>query len=160
MFVEHLTALKRRIDDALAGFAPKTVPIPGPSRVGKSSLIAKLTRDYPETRIDGRRHVPLLVVEVPPSATAKLLPKSVLRALGIQVPGSMSHQPLHGLVVDRISGLPDRRRDSPIAVTALVVVVYGLDLRFEIRIPFSQFARIAPSKRFTVEDKRLITTPM
>ncbi|VBQ94342.1 ATPase AAA [Burkholderia pseudomallei] len=88
MFMEHLTTLKRRIDDALAGFAPKVVRVPGPSGVGKSSLIAKLSRDYPNTRIDGRRHVPVLVVEVPQSATAKLLPKSVLRALGIQVPGS------------------------------------------------------------------------
>jgi hypothetical protein len=61
MFVEHLTALKRRIDDALAGFAPKIARVPGPSRAGKSSLIARLSRDYPANRIDGRRHVPVLV---------------------------------------------------------------------------------------------------
>jgi hypothetical protein len=90
MFVEHLTALKRRIDDTLTGFAPKPVRVPGPSGVGKSSLIATLSRGYPETRIDGRRRVPVLVVNVPQGATDKLLPRSVLGALGIQVPGGMT----------------------------------------------------------------------
>lgn len=99
MFVEHLSMLKRYIDDALAGFAPKIVRVPGPSGVGKSSLIATLSRDYPESRIDGRRHVPVLVVDVPQSATAKLLPKSVLRALGIQVPGSMTAGAMFDLMV-------------------------------------------------------------
>jgi hypothetical protein len=90
MFMQHLTALKQRIDDALAGFAPKIVSVPGPSGVGKSSLIANLARGYPESRIDGRRYVPVLVVEVPPSTTVKLLPKCVLHALGIHVPSSMT----------------------------------------------------------------------
>jgi len=99
MFVAHLSALKRRIDDALAGFAPKIVRVPGPSGVGKSSLIATLSRDYHETRIDGRRHVPVLVVEVPQSATAKLLPQSVLRALGIQVPSRMTAGAMFDLMV-------------------------------------------------------------
>jgi Cdc6-like AAA superfamily ATPase len=90
MFMEHLTALKQRIDDVLAGFAPKIVSVPGPSGVGKSSLIANLARDYPENRIDGRRYVPVLVVEVPPYTTVKLLPKCVLRALGFNVPSRMT----------------------------------------------------------------------
>ncbi|WP_371867277.1 TniB family NTP-binding protein [Duganella lactea] len=102
MFLEHLSALKRRIDDALAGFAPKIVRVPGPSGVGKSSLIATLSRDYPENRVDGRRHVPVLVVEVPQSATAKLLPKSVLRSLGIQVPASMTAGALSDLMVAQL----------------------------------------------------------
>jgi hypothetical protein len=102
MFVAHLSVLKRRIDDALAGFAPKIVRVPGPSGVGKSSLIATLSRDYPESRKDGRRHVPVLVVEVPQSATAKLLPKSVLRALGIQVPGSMTAGAMFDLMVTQL----------------------------------------------------------
>lgn len=84
-FVEHLTALEQRINDAIAGFAPKIVRIPGPSGVGKSSLVASLVRKYPERRLNGRRSVPVLVVRVPQSATAKLLPKSVLGALGIKV---------------------------------------------------------------------------
>ncbi|MFM0011529.1 TniB family NTP-binding protein [Paraburkholderia sediminicola] len=102
MFMEHLTALKGRIDDALAGFAPKIARVPGPSRVGKSSLIAKLSRDYPETRIDGRRQVPVLVVEVPPSATTKLLPKSVLRALGIRAPRNMTAGTMDDLMVEQL----------------------------------------------------------
>lgn len=102
MFVEHLTALKRRIDDALTGFASKIVRVPGPSGVGKSSLIANLSRDYPETRIEGRRHVPVLVVEVPNSATAKMLPKSVLRALGIEVPRSMTAGAMSDLMVTQL----------------------------------------------------------
>ena len=102
MFVSHLTALKRRIDDAISGFAPKIVPIPGPSGVGKSSLIATLSRDYPESRIGGRRSVPVLVVEVPQSATAKLLPKSVLRALGLQVPSSMTAGTMFDLMVTQL----------------------------------------------------------
>ncbi|MFM0557612.1 TniB family NTP-binding protein [Paraburkholderia sediminicola] len=102
MFMEHLTALKRRIDDALAGFAPKIVRVPGPSGVGKSSLIANLSRSYPMYRIDGRRHVPVLVVEVPTAATAKLLPKSVLRALGIQVPGSMTADAMFDMMVTQL----------------------------------------------------------
>lgn len=102
MFLEHLTALKQRIDDALAGFAPKIVRVPGPSRAGKSSLIASLSRDYPANRIDGRRHVPVLVVAVPASATAKLLPKSVLGALGIQVPRNMTAGAMFDLMVEQL----------------------------------------------------------
>jgi hypothetical protein len=102
MFMEHLTALKRRIDDALTGFAPKIVRVPGPSRVGKSSLIVTLSRNYPETRSEGRRRVPVLVVRVPHSATVKLLPKSVLRALGIRVPGSMTAGTMFDLMVEQL----------------------------------------------------------
>lgn len=102
MFMDLLAILKRRIDDALAGFAPKVVRVPGPSGVGKSSLIANLSRGYPMDRIDGRRHVPVLVVEVPTAATAKLLPKSVLRALGIQVPGSMTAGAMFDLMVTQL----------------------------------------------------------
>lgn len=102
MFMEHRSALSQRIDYALDGFAPKIIRVPGPSGVGKSSLIATLSRDYPEVRIDGRRRVPVLVVKVPQSATAKLLPKSVLRALGIQVAASMTGGTMSDLMVDQL----------------------------------------------------------
>lgn len=102
MFEEHLAALKQRIDDTLAGFASKITRVPGPSGVGKSSLIATLSRAYPQTRINGRRHVPVLVVGVPPSATPKVLPKSVLRALGIQVRGSLTEGAMSDLMVDQL----------------------------------------------------------
>lgn len=84
-FIEHLAALEQRINDALAGFAPKIERVPGPSGVGKSSIVATLARKYPESRVEGRRYIPVLIVRVPQSATAKLLPKSVLAALGITV---------------------------------------------------------------------------
>lgn len=84
-FVEHLSAIEQRIGDSLAGFTSKIERIPGPSGVGKSSIVATLARKYPESRVDGRRYIPVLIVSVPQSATAKLLPKSVLAALGIKV---------------------------------------------------------------------------
>lgn len=90
MFVELLMYLKGHIDDAIDGFAPTIVRVPGPSGVGKSSLIARLLRDYPESRVDGRRHVPVLIVTVPQSASAKTLPGCVLKALGIRVKSSMT----------------------------------------------------------------------
>lgn len=102
MFMQHRSALTQRIDDALAGFAPKIIRVPGPSGVGKSSLIATISRDYPETRVDGRRSVPVLVVKVPQSATVKLLPKSVLRALGIQVAASMTGGTMSDLMVEQL----------------------------------------------------------
>lgn len=90
MFVEHTHALKQCINDALAGFAPKVTRVPGPSGVGKSSLIATLSRAYPQTRTNGRLLAPVLIVEVPQSASAKQLPISVLQALGLQVTRNMT----------------------------------------------------------------------
>lgn len=90
MFVEHTRVLKQYIDDALAGFAPKITRVPGPSGVGKSSLIATLARTYPKNRVNGRLIAPVLVVAVPDSTSAKQLPKSVLEALGLQVTGNMT----------------------------------------------------------------------
>lgn len=90
MFIEHANALKQCIDDALAGFAAKVTRVPGPSGVGKSSLIATLARTYPPTRMNGRLMVPVLVVEVPQFASAKQLPSCVLQALGLQVPRNMT----------------------------------------------------------------------
>ena len=90
MFVEHLNAIKQCIEDALTGFSPKITRVPGPSGVGKSSLIATLARTYPSTRVNGRLAVPVLVVEVPQFASAKQLPSCVLQALGLQVTRSMT----------------------------------------------------------------------
>ncbi|MGF6730803.1 adenylate kinase family enzyme [Paraburkholderia youngii] len=85
MFEELRITLKRFIDDTLAGFESKIIRVPGPSGAGKSSLINNLARDYPEYRVDGRRHVPVLVVKLRSGVSAKTLPKSVLDALGIPV---------------------------------------------------------------------------
>lgn len=102
MFIELLNTLKERIDDALAGFAPKVFRVPGPSRAGKSSIIASLFRDYPAKRIDGRRHVPVLVVELVSGVTAKTLPKSVLKALGVQVPSTMTAGTMFDIMVTQL----------------------------------------------------------
>ncbi len=98
MFVEHTRVLKQCIDDALAGFAPKVTRVPGPSGVGKSSLIATLARAYPKTRVNGRLVEPVLVVEVPQFASVKQLPLSVLDALGLQVTGTMTAESMFNLM--------------------------------------------------------------
>ncbi|HDR9316139.1 TniB family NTP-binding protein [Burkholderia vietnamiensis] len=89
-FVEHLLPLKQRIENALAGRASRIERIMGPSRVGKSMLINALVREFGETKIDGRRRVPVLVVSVPTPATTLELPKSVAAALGMPVQRSIT----------------------------------------------------------------------
>ncbi|MYN28934.1 TniB family NTP-binding protein [Duganella levis] len=101
-FVDHLSALEQRINDSLAGFAPKIERIPGPSGVGKSSIVTTLARKYPESRVDGRRYVPVLIVRVPQSATAKLLPNSVLAALGIKVAASTTGGAMFSLMLTQL----------------------------------------------------------
>lgn len=85
-FAQHFAALKRRIDDTLIGLAPRIEWLVGPSRVGKTMLINALSRLYPAARENGRRSVPVLVVPIPPSISPKLLPISVLAALGVPLP--------------------------------------------------------------------------
>lgn len=82
-FANHYLALKRRIDDALAGHPAASEWVIGPSRVGKSMLINNLARDYPELKVDGVRRIPVLVVPVPSPVSPKEMPKSVLAALGM-----------------------------------------------------------------------------
>lgn len=82
-FVEHERALARRLDDAMTGRPPASEWVIGPSRVGKSMLINTLARRYPETRVAGVRHVPLVVVQVPSPVTPKEMPRSVMSALGM-----------------------------------------------------------------------------
>ncbi|OLL33749.1 transposition helper protein [Burkholderia sp. SRS-W-2-2016] len=89
-FMEHFQPLKQRIENALAGRASRIERIMGPSRVGKSMLINALVREFGETKIDGRRRVPVLVVQVPTPATTLELPKSVVAALGMPVQRSIT----------------------------------------------------------------------
>jgi hypothetical protein len=79
-------AFKRRIDDTLEGFSPRIEWLVGPSRVGKTMLAKSLARLYPATRTNGRRNVPVLRVALPPHISPKLLPISVLDALGVSLP--------------------------------------------------------------------------
>ena len=85
-FAGHFLALKRRVDDTLSEFSPRIEWLIGPSRVGKTMLINALARLYPAIRENGRRIVPVLVVPIPPSISPKLLPISVLTALGVPLP--------------------------------------------------------------------------
>lgn len=85
-FNEHHTVLKRRIDDTLDGLAPRVEWVIGPSRVGKSMLLNALASDYPAQRVGNVREVPVLTVPVLSSISSKLLPISVLTALGVPLP--------------------------------------------------------------------------
>ncbi|AIP51463.1 TniB family NTP-binding protein [Burkholderia pseudomallei] len=89
-FKEQLDALARHVDDARDGFASRIEWIVGPSRVGKTMLINALSRANPESKVDGRRHVPVLVVPMAPNISPKLLPSSVLDALGMPLKGRTS----------------------------------------------------------------------
>lgn len=70
-----------RIDLARVGGEPKVSWVVGPSRVGKSHLIAALTRKYPDLEINGQRRVPVVPVGIPSSISPQLLPMVVLDEL-------------------------------------------------------------------------------
>ncbi|SCK11651.1 TniB family NTP-binding protein [Vogesella sp. LIG4] len=88
LFLAQHKPLQERIEDALDGAASRIERVIGPSRVGKSMLINALCRLYPETKVDGRRHVPVLQVPLPPGISHSGLSVSVLTALGLPVPHS------------------------------------------------------------------------
>ena len=83
MFREQLGGLCRVIDDTLANRPPSIEWLIGPSRVGKSHLVEALARMYPQTRINGARLLPVLVVPLPSPVSPLLLPISVLEALDV-----------------------------------------------------------------------------
>lgn len=85
-YVELFNILEGRIQDALEGGASRIEWIVGPSRVGKTMMINSLSRIHPEEKVDGRRHIPVLVVPIPPNISPKLLPVSVMLALKIPLP--------------------------------------------------------------------------
>jgi hypothetical protein len=85
IFLEQFKPLRQRIEDAIDGAASRIERVMGPSRVGKSMLINALKRAFPEARVDGRRHVPVLAVPVPTPVSPLQLPSSVLTALGLPV---------------------------------------------------------------------------
>jgi hypothetical protein len=81
--MEIFTALKSRIEDARDGYAARIECVVGPSRVGKTMLINTLQRVNPEVKVNGIRHVPVLVVPILPNISPLMLPLSVLTALGV-----------------------------------------------------------------------------
>lgn len=80
---EHLHT---RIDDACRGTASRIEWVIGPSRVGKSMLIDKLVRDFPERKVEHGREVPVLSAVLPPSVSPLMLPTSFMTALNVPVP--------------------------------------------------------------------------
>ena len=81
-YAAHFSAMRRRIDDTLDGGSPAIEAVLGPTRVGKTVLISGLTRAYPETEVDGCRHVPVLPFVFPSPMTPKEMPIAILDALG------------------------------------------------------------------------------
>lgn len=102
MFLEHFKPLRERIENALDGAASRIERVMGPSRVGKSMLINALRREFPETRQDGRRRVPVLVVPVPTPVSPLLLPSSVLTALGLPVQRSITSGAMGNRMLDQL----------------------------------------------------------
>lgn len=112
-YMEQFDALKQYIDDARDGFASRIEWVVGPSRVGKSMLINTLSRINQEPTIDGKRHVPVLVVGVDTSVSPVLLPSSVLTALGVPLPRS-----------GRTSGLMDDRMYKQLELARTCVLIF------------------------------------
>lgn len=104
-FAELHEPLERRIQDALAGYAPTCERVIGPSGVGKSMLLNALARAYPEDRIQGVRHVPVLVVPLPSPVSPKDLPNSVLEAYGLPTGRGTS-----GALLERLKTAVQRMR--------------------------------------------------
>lgn len=90
-FQKHAQVMLTRVEDAVAGYAPRIEWVVGPSRVGKSMLINFLARRYPTQRLDGKKSVPVLVVSVPAGISPSMLPSSVLTALGVPLPQKSSN---------------------------------------------------------------------
>ena len=84
------------------GAASRIERVMGPSRVGKSMLINALRRAFPETKVNGRRHVPVLVVPVPTPVSPLLLPSSVLTALGLPVQRSITSGAMANRMFDQL----------------------------------------------------------
>jgi hypothetical protein len=95
--------LKRRVDDALAGYGYRIERLIGPSRVGKSMLFKALARLYPALKIDGRREVSVLHVQLKNFVSPLALPTTVLKALGVAVPrGRYNGEELLTLMQDQL----------------------------------------------------------
>lgn len=112
-FVSLLEHLKRRIDDALDGFSPRIEWVVGPSRVGKTMVSKALVLLYPQSKVDGRRRIPVLHVFLPNNMSPLLLPNSVLLALGVPLP-SRGHT----------SGVMFNRMVDQLRLAGTVVIIF------------------------------------
>jgi hypothetical protein len=82
-FIEQLAPLERRVRNTLAGDIPNLEWVIGPSRVGKSMLMKALAREFPATRVDGRRCVEVLLVDLRSNISPLQMPDNVLRSLNV-----------------------------------------------------------------------------
>ncbi|NMG49312.1 AAA family ATPase [Azoarcus communis] len=89
-FVAHEKQLNQTLQDHQAGVTPYISMLIGPSRIGKSEILQRLARQYPQSRKDGRLFKPVLLISIPNGTTPKDLPLSVIQALGIPVPKERS----------------------------------------------------------------------
>lgn len=85
-FAEHFDALAKHVKNMVAGDIPSLEWLIGPSRIGKTAVMKALARAYPEVRVDGRRRIPVLRLELPSAISPLQLSDSVLRALKAPVP--------------------------------------------------------------------------
>jgi hypothetical protein len=102
LFMRQFNPLRQRIEAALDGAASRIERVVGPSRVGKSMLAGALKRVAPESRIQGRRQVPVVVVKIPTPVTPLMLPSSVMTALGLPVQRSMTPGALVNRMQDQL----------------------------------------------------------
>lgn len=103
LFLTHFKPLRQRIEDAMDGGASRIERVMGPSRVGKSMLINALKRAFPETKVNGRRHMPVLVVPVTTPVSPVMLPSGVLTALGLPVQRSITSGAMGNRMVDQLN---------------------------------------------------------
>lgn len=85
-FKTVLQRLDELILDHQAGAGPSMEMLVGPSRIGKTEILARLAATYPERRENGRLIKPVLFVAIPSGTSPKDLPLSVMQALGVPLP--------------------------------------------------------------------------
>lgn len=85
-FLTYERILGERITDAIEGRNSDISILVAPSRAGKSRLLARLKRAFPESRQNGNLNVPFAVGNVGSSTSPKDLPKVTLAALDLPMP--------------------------------------------------------------------------
>lgn len=83
-YIDILDELRDRVKNTLSGSDPCFEMLIGPSRSGKTEILAAIARDYPSGRTDGLLRIPVLIVEVPSGGGTRGLTEAVIEALGLQ----------------------------------------------------------------------------
>lgn len=98
-FAKLLSEMRRVHTEADLLIEPLCMMVTGESGVGKSTLIAEYTKDWPRCELEEGVHVPVLKAEVPLPATISALATQLLRALGIRNPGTGTIEHRRGRLV-------------------------------------------------------------